>query len=178
VALFKNIAANVFKERQKVKKMEAERRKHRRFQVKDKAFSVLNTDPVKLVPIIDIGMGGIGLYVNDGAGWLNESSKLEILVPDCSFFLDNLPFKVVSNFRPFPAHSTSLVDGRRYSLKFCNLSPGQKASLRHFIRTYSEGGMILQALQKFNSFLRPIRSQRHTKKTCDTRIWHSLHPSI
>ena len=158
--------------------MEAERRKHRRFQVKDKAFSVLHTNPVKLVPIIDIGIGGIGLYVNDGAGWLNESSKLEILVADCSFFLDNLPFKVVSNFKPFPEHSASLIDGRRYSLKFCNLSSGQKASLKHFIRTYSEGGMILRVLQKLYRFIRPIRSQRHTKKSCDTRIWQSLHPSL
>lgn len=158
--------------------MQNERRKHHRFQVTDKAFSVLHTDPVKLVPILDIGMGGIGIYVNDGTGWVNESSKLEILVADCSFYLENLPFKIVSNFKPFPENSASLIDGKRFSIKFCNLSPSQKASLKHFIRTYSEGGIILQALQKFNKLLRPIRSNKYSRKSCDTRIWQSLHPSI
>ena len=43
--------------------MHIERRKHRRFQVKDNAFTVINSDPVKVVPIIDIGMGGLGIYL-------------------------------------------------------------------------------------------------------------------
>ena len=158
--------------------MQVERRKIRRFQVKDNGFAVINSDPVKLAPIIDISLGGLGIYLDDGSRWMDTSSKLEIMAADCSFYLENLPFKIVSNFRPFPENSASLIDGKRFSIKFCNLSPSQKASLKHFIRTYSEGGIILQALQKFNKLLRPIRSNKYSKKSCDTRIWQSLHPSI
>ena len=43
--------------------MTVERRKDPRFQVKDKCFAVINPDPVKLVPIIDISQGGLGFYL-------------------------------------------------------------------------------------------------------------------
>ena len=155
--------------------MQTERRKHRRYYIKDKAFTVLYPDPVKLVPIVDIGMGGLSIYMNDGTELLNESSKLEIMVADCSFYMDNLGFEIVSDFRPFPDHSASLIDGRRYSIKFHNLSNGQKASLKHFIRTYSDGGILLQAMQKVNKFLRPSRAGKYFNKSCDTRIWQGLH---
>lgn len=159
--------------------MQVERRRHRRFQVKDNAFTVLNPDPVKLVPIMDIGMGGLGIYVNEEDGWLNKSSKLEIMVADCSFYLENLSFNIVSTIRPFPVQSASLLDGRRYSIKFGNLRPGQKSSLKYFIRTYTEGGLIFQFLQKFSKFLHPIWTNKYSRKSCNTRIWHSLHhPSL
>ena len=90
--------------------MQVERRKHRRFQVNDKAFTVLNPDPVKLVPIMDIGMGGLGIYMNDDGGWPSNSSRLEIMVADCSFYLENLSFNIVSTVKPFPVHSASLLD--------------------------------------------------------------------
>ncbi len=65
--------------------MQNERRKHRRYRVKDNVFTVINPKPVKVVPIIDIGMGGLGIYLDDGARWLDTSSHLEIMVADCSF---------------------------------------------------------------------------------------------
>ncbi len=117
--------------------MPIERRKHRRFQVKDSAFTVINSDPVKVVRIIDIGMGGLGIYLDDGARWLDTSSKLEIMVADCSFYLEKLPFQIVANVRAFP-DNTNLMDGRRYGIKFGNLRPAQKAQLKYFMRNYTE----------------------------------------
>jgi c-di-GMP-binding flagellar brake protein YcgR len=157
--------------------MPIERRKHRRFQVKDNAFTVINSDPVKVVPIIDIGMGGLGIYLDDGARWLDTSSKLEIMVADCSFYLEKLPFQIVANVRAFPDNTANLMDGRRYGIKFGNLRPAQKAQLKYFIRNYTEGGLILQFQQKINQWLHPIWASKYASDSCKTGIWQSLHRS-
>jgi c-di-GMP-binding flagellar brake protein YcgR len=157
--------------------MPIERRKDRRFQVKDNAFTVINSDPVKVVPIIDIGMGGLGIYLDDGARWMDTSSKLEIMVADCSFYLEKLPFQIVANVRAFPDNTANLMDGRRYGIKFGNLRPAQKAQLKYFIRNYTEGGLILQFQQKINQWLHPIWASKYASDSCKTGIWQSLHRS-
>lgn len=159
--------------------MNVERRKKRRFQVKDKCFTVINPDPVRLVPIIDISLGGLGFYFNDTEDCLNKTSKLEIMVADCSFYMEKLPFEVVSSSRAFPTQSTNLLDGRRFSLKFGYLQPNQKSQLKYFIRNYTQRGTLLQFQQKISKLLHPIWAHRHTSDSCKPGIWQSLHrPSL
>ena len=155
--------------------MQTEQRKHRRFKVKENAFAVLNQNPVRLVPILDIAMGGLGIYVNDGAKWMNDSQKLEIMVADCSFYLDSIPFEIISNFRAFPGDASNMLDGRRYSLKFGNLRPAQKARLKYFIRNYTRGGSKFQFLRKFSKLLHPARTNIYAEQSCNLGIWQSLH---
>ena len=155
--------------------MQAEQRKHRRFRVKENAFAVINQDPVRLVPILDVAMGGLGIYVNDGAKWINDSPKLEIMVADCSFYLDSIPFEIVSSFRTFPGDASNMLDGRRYNLKFGNLGPGQKSRLKYFIRNHTLGGSKFQFLQKFSKLLRPIWTNKYAERSCNLGIWQGLH---
>jgi len=154
--------------------MQNERRKHRRYRVKDNVFTVINPKPVKVVPIIDIGMGGIGIYLDEGGRWLDTSSQLEIMVADCSFYLEKLPFRIVADVRAFPNNNSSLMDGRRYSIKFGNLSPGQKSHLKYFIRHHTEKGLISQVLNGISKLLDPIRANNHSTQSCNTRIWQNL----
>ena len=76
--------------------MQVERRLYPRYQVKGNAYAIINPDPVRLVPILDVALGGAGVYVNNEDQWLSQSSKLEIMVADCSFYLENVPFEAVS----------------------------------------------------------------------------------
>jgi hypothetical protein len=154
--------------------MTNERRKHRRYRVKDNVFTVINPDPVKVVPILDIGMGGLGIYLDDGARWLDTSAKLEIMVADCSFYLEKLPFQIVANVRAFPNNASNLMDGHRYSIKFGNLRPGQKSHLKYFIRHYTEKGLISQALHGISKLLHPSRAHELSTRSCNTRSWQSL----
>jgi c-di-GMP-binding flagellar brake protein YcgR len=159
--------------------MPTERREFPRYRAKDDAFVVVNPEPVKVVPIIDISLGGLGFYFNDNEDWLYKTSKLEIMAADCSFYMEKLPFEVAANSRTFPTQSTSLPDGRRYGLKFGHLQPNQKSQLKYFIRNYSEGGYILRFQQKVNKLLHPIWASNHTSDSCKTGIWQSLHrPSL
>ena len=155
--------------------MQVERRNHQRFRIKDNAFTVINTDPVKIVPIMDVGMGGLGVYVNDGAQWLDEASRLEIMVADCSFYMENLPFQIVSNFKAFPRRSANIINGQRYGLRFGNLRTAQKSELKFFMRTYTERGAITQFTQAIGKFLHPVWARKNSDRTCSTRMWQNLH---
>ena len=91
--------------------MQVERRMNQRYTVKDNAFAIINPEPVRLVPILDIALGGVGVYVNTEDHWLNKVSTLEIMGADCSFYLVNLPVASISNFKAFPANPSHLIDG-------------------------------------------------------------------
>jgi hypothetical protein len=65
--------------------------------------------------------------MNGDGQWLNQASKLEIMVADCSFYLENIPFKAISSFKAFPANVSNLPGGRRGSLIFGSLTPSQKS---------------------------------------------------
>jgi hypothetical protein len=159
--------------------MPDERRRYQRYQVKDKAFAVINPEPVKLVPIIDIAMGELGVYVNDGEKLLKESSKLEIMVADCSFYLENLPFKSISTHKAFPASSSNLLEGRRCSIKFGKLTSRQESELKYFIRYYTQRSVIYQVMQKFSKVLSAFNGNKHAAPSCNTGIWQNLHrPTI
>ena len=150
--------------------MHIERRQHRRLKVKDNAFAVINPDPVNMVPIIDIAMGGIGIYVNNGAKWIKDYAKLEIMVADCSFYLNNLPFEIIANPKAFPWDATGVLDGRRYGLKFGNLRPVQISRLKYFMRNYTRGSSKLKILRKFSKLLHPNWSNNYSRQSCSLGI--------
>lgn len=155
--------------------MQAERRKQRRFKVKDNTFAVINPDPVKMVPIVDIAMGGLGIYVDNGAKWMNDCPKLEIMVADCSFYLDNLPFEIIANVKTFPWDASDMPDGRRVSLKFGNLRPVQKSRLKYFMRNYTRNGSKLKLLQRVSNLLHPTWPNSYSEQSCNFRIRQGLY---
>lgn len=157
--------------------MQTERRKHRRYRVKDNAFAVINPEPVKLVPIIDIGMGGLSIYLDDGARGLDTLSKLEIMVADCSFYLEKVPFQIAAKSRAFPNHNANLMNGCRYGIRFGNLRPVQESRLKYFMRRYTDKVSFSQVLSSFSGFLDPIRASKPSVQSCHTRVWQSLHRS-
>ena len=78
--------------------MRVERRKSARYCVRDPVFAVFTPEPARMVPIIDIGLGGLGVSVNRTGGsehWLQSCSFLEIMAADGSFYLDNLPYELL-----------------------------------------------------------------------------------
>jgi hypothetical protein len=155
--------------------MQVERRKLQRYRVKNSAFAIINPEPVRLVPILDIAMGGLGVFVNNEYHGFNKASKLEIMVADCSFYLQDIPFEFVTEFRALPASPSVLMEGRRRSLKFGTLTVGQKAELKHFIRHYAQSGIFWQIVRKFSKALHPTGVNRHTSPSCGANVWQNAH---
>jgi hypothetical protein len=149
-------------------KMEIERRRHPRFSVRDNAFAVFQPEPVKLVPIVDIGLGGLGIGVNGintGYKWLNRASCLEILIDDCSFYMDNLGYELLPKFRSVPRNAASPFQ-KIYGLKFVDLEPGQQYQLKSFIRNHTTGGMTPKFIRKFNQHFRQFLDKRDYGAAC------------
>ena len=157
--------------------MQPERRRHPRYKVQDNAFAVISPDPVKVVPIMDISMGGLSIYLDNNAGRPDPLSKMEIMVADCSFYLEKLPFHIVDDTKAFSNGNASLMNGHRYGIKFGNLEPRQKTQLKYFVRRYTEKGSFTRMLHRLGSIFDPIRAPKPSSRSCNTGIWHSLHKS-
>lgn len=155
--------------------MQVERRRNIRYPVHDNAFAIINPEPVKLVPILDVAMDGIGVYVNSEDKWLDKASMLEIMVADCSFYLQHIPFESVFDAKAFPKNQSNLLDGRRCSLRFGKLMSSQKTELQYFIRNYTQASPVWQVVQKFSKMLQPFRANKHSAPSCNTGIWQNLH---
>ncbi len=150
-----------------------ERRKYQRFRVKSKAFAVIKDDPVKPVSIIDVSLGGLGISQFENDILLTKPSKLEILLADCSFFLENLPFTLIPSLRPAQPNPDQIPPARYHGVQFKNLTPSQKHQLQYFIRNHTTGGMMPRFLRKMNRIWRRI--WKSTKLEQERyRIWNSL----
>ena len=148
--------------------MEIERRIHPRFSVRDNAFAVFQSEPVKLVPIVDIGMGGLGIGVNGintGAEWLNGASCLEILMDDCSFYMDNIGYELLPKLRSVPPNADSSFQNI-YGLKFIDLMRNQQSQLKSFIRNHTTGGMTPKFIRKLNQHFHQFFDKKNYGPAC------------
>lgn len=153
--------------------MSVERRKFKRYCIKDSVFAVFKPEPTRMVPIIDIGLGGLGVSVNgtnESELWLGSCSFLEIMVADCSFYLDNLPYEFLPESRNFNLNADTSLQNQFYGVKFLNLMPSQKTHLKHFIRKHTIGGKTPQFYRKVNQFLHQALGKKQFENSCQN-IW-------
>jgi hypothetical protein len=157
--------------------MQSERRKNHRYTIRDKAFTLIGSESVnQMMPIIDIGIGGLGVCADED-GQI-KASHLEILVDDCSFYLDRIPFKPILYFPAACSSPFRSAQNNRCGLEFGKLMPSQIFKLRYFIRNYTHGGATPAIVGKFFDQLHRLWSKRHVAHTCEN-IWRShQHPSL
>ena len=138
--------------------MAIERRKNPRFCVRDNAFAVFGPEPVKLAPIVDISLGGLGIGLNGinmGADGLNGAAKLEIVIDDGCFYMDKLPYQRLPQYRNFPRNPSGSFQNI-YGIKFVDLMSSQQSRLKYFIRNHTRGGMTPKFIRKFNQHFHQI----------------------
>ena len=150
--------------------MVIERRKNSRFCVRDNAFAVFGPEPVKLAPIVDISLGGLGIGVNgidlevDG---LEIPAKLEIVIDDGCFYMDKLPYQLLTQYRNFSGNAVGSFQNI-YGLKFVDLMPSQQTRLKYFIRNHTRGGMTPKFIRKFNRHFHQITGKKDFVNSCQT----------
>jgi hypothetical protein len=154
--------------------MQNERRKNHRYSIQGKAFAVIGSGSAKMLPIIDIGIGGLGVCADDA--WKIKAGRLEILVEDCSFYLDRIPFKNILHFPAACSSPFNSTPNNRCGLEFGKLMPSQIFKLRYFIRNYTRKGAIRSIMEKFYRQLQHFWSKKHMTQACEN-IWHKYqHP--
>jgi hypothetical protein len=119
-------------ERKKSKSKErlVERRKRKRFKIKEGVFSILRGPCPQLGEITDASGGGLAFRYQDEEKLWKESSELEILALDNSFRIKRLPIRGVWDFK-------TANKMRERGVQFGRLTYGQRSHLRFFIRNYS-----------------------------------------
>ena len=116
-----------------------ERRRHKRFNVKEGAFAALMPDSQKLGQILDLGKGGLSfLYIDTGAA-ADVSTELDIYVAGNEFYLSKLPVHIVSDVRIPNKIPINPIVMRRQGVQFGEMMPEQTSSLDSFMRQYTTG---------------------------------------
>jgi len=116
-----------------------ERRRLKRFKVKDGVFVALMPGSSKLGQIQDLGKGGLSfLYLDTGEAAV-ESTALDIYAVGNEFYLSKLPVKIVSDVHVPNKLSINPIVMKRQGIQFGELTLEQTLSLDAFIRQYAAG---------------------------------------
>ena len=140
-----------------------ERRVHKRFQVKKNAFAivrskrthpiqienmsmgeialaVIKSDPSKLGRVKDLSTNGLAFYyLDNGKRATDESFRLDLLLADCGFYLEDLAFKTVSDFELIDDFPLNSIKTRQLGVRFKYMTRSQVSKLRYFIHHHTIG---------------------------------------
>ena len=118
--------------------MVADRRRHKRYRVREGALAFLGPIPGT---ITDISRGGMSVKYVVFEKRPKQALKLDIFFPEEDFFLPDIPAFLVSDVDCPPEPPFSAVQIKRLGIKFGELSCEQEASLKHFLlhNTIAEG---------------------------------------
>ena len=118
------------------KKQIVERREHKRFKVQEGASVVLRAHSIELGQIIDVSRNGLAFCYVSSQQPSSGSFELVILSSDHGFYLDEIPFKIVSDFE-MNDDPLSFSTTRRCSVQFGKLRRKQVSRLEYFIQNHT-----------------------------------------
>ena len=110
-----------------------EKRQHMRYPALDGAIVALNPKAEILGQIIDIGLGGLSFRYIDTEVESPPSEELLILQNKPRFFLENIPYRTVTDKELPNEFIFSAVSVRRMGVEFGNLTDTQRTQLEDFI---------------------------------------------
>ena len=116
-----------------------DRRRKKRFRVREGAFAALVNRENKLGQIKDISLVGLSFRYIANEGQSIHPSELRIILAGSGLFLDNLPYKTVSDFEVTNGFTFSSLKMRQRHLAFGDLNSYQESRLNDFILNYTMG---------------------------------------
>jgi hypothetical protein len=119
---------------------EVERRKNNQYKVQNDAFVVLRSNDTKIGRIIDISTDGLAFQYIGKESSLDEKGELGIISAENSFYLYNVPCKILSDRKVYKNHP-SPISMRRCDIQFEKATKDQRSQLEHFIQNYANGEM-------------------------------------
>ena len=114
-----------------------ERRQQKRFKAQEGAFAALVAQESRLGQIKDISIRGLSFRYIDSHEKLENADALKIILGDEGLYLDNVPFKKISDFEIENEFSFSRIKMRQIGLEFGELTPGQRNRLNQFIEHHT-----------------------------------------
>jgi hypothetical protein len=122
----------------------AERRKHKRFQIKSKTFAAFFGPDTnrKIGEIINLSTGGMAFrylnYEKESYGSISsdKSVELDIFWDGDGYSLGTVPVKTISDFVISRISTVSFIAMRHCRMKFTELTLFQELKLEHFIKNH------------------------------------------
>ncbi len=116
-----------------------EKRKHKRFRLKDLTYAAFGSRAMKIGQIVDISMGGLAFhYIADG-DQINNVHELEIYLATNGFHMTEVPFTTVSDFLLPSEFPLSTIIMRRCGVQFGELNEQQVSQLGYLIQNHTLG---------------------------------------
>ena len=119
-----------------------DRRKNRRFKVPPDAFTVIKQPRFKMGQIVDMSAGGFSFCYIDGSIPPLDNLKVDILLADNGYYLDQIPVGVVSDFTIGVNYPFNEKPVKRCSLKFNGLSDAKLAQLSALVPKHTAGYLL------------------------------------
>jgi len=118
-----------------------EQRKHKRYVPVNDTFAALRGHISKVGQIIDISKGGLAFRYIDIGERPTNSFDLDIFLSDNGFYLQNIPYKNVTDLEianEFPYSTTKM---RRRGIQFETLTKDHITRLEYFLENHSRGAV-------------------------------------
>ncbi len=119
------------------RKLPDERRQQKRFKVQEGAFAALVAQESRLGQIKDISIRGLSFRYIDSNEKLENADELKIILGNEGLYLDNVPFKKISDIEIESEYSFSTVKMRQIGLEFGELTTAQQNRLNQFIEHHT-----------------------------------------
>lgn len=141
-----------------------ERRKHKRFFVKNRIFAVvrskehclrhienlskaeialalINSHSPRMGEILEISRGGLSFSYIDIENKVKQTtlSEMDILFAEKDFHLSRLPFKAVKDDAMLDENPFNAFSMKRMTVKFEELTPRQQIKIEHLLSNYTVG---------------------------------------
>ena len=114
-----------------------ERRKDKRFKLKDPAFAIMYYSPARIGQITDISRSGLTVrYIKNGDA-SNDLKELDICKSDFQFYIDNIKAKTISDLELIDKTFIGSKEKRRCGIQFKDLSNNQLFKLENFIQNFT-----------------------------------------
>jgi hypothetical protein len=142
-----------------------DKRKHKRFDVKDGAYTVLSYQPTVMGQIINISEKGVAATYKGKR--LKESTEIDLFISDAGFYLEQIPVKTISDLKIAGKFLSGSKKIWQRSLQFGELTDDQKSQLDEFIKLYTS--MMLRSEGDRREFQDPEYTEPDRRKGIDRR---------
>ena len=123
----------------KDRRIKLDRRRKKRYRVKEGAFAALINHENRLGQIKDISLVGLSFRYIDGDEKIDPQSDLKIILAGNGLFMENLPYHTVNDYEVDDGFTYSSLKMRQMHLAFGDLTPDQLSQLDYFILNHTMG---------------------------------------
>ncbi len=149
-----------------------EQRKHKRFQVKDGAYTVLRYKPVKMGKIINMSRDGLAVYYpSDGQQMTSETSELDIFIIDSYYYIEKIQVKTISDFELADKHPFSSKKIRQRCFQFGKTRSSQLFYLDYFLENFTMPRRSNKDRRQLDAYQCDTPERRNGIERIKTLLW-------